>query len=216
MAKWTHYYKLDELGKPCVAQMSYEPLINEERNVLCMNFDPANPYQDYLNKIGFVPEIVNELFDREVKYLTKFKDYVWSPEVLDITDNKIYIRWYDNTCNDTINSGKDLPSDWKNQLTRIIHDQLAEQVYKITQYPHCFYVDASNQLHTFDLHACFDFDDCLIPYTKIKGMIHTSSEGRVAEAENNGMVNMRDMFLNSLKTHIKWPDNHLQEVYKFV
>ena len=213
---WTYYYKLDEFGVPCQTQMSYEPLINKERNVFCMNFDPNNSYQDYMNKVGFIPEIVNELFDREVKYLTKFKDYKWVPEVLDITDKKIYIRWYDNTCNDIINTGQDLPCDWKEQLSNIIQDQLSEHVYKITQYPHCFYIDSNNTLHTFDLHACFDFNDCLVPYNKLKGIIHGSSEHRITEAQQGEMISMRDMFLNSLSTHIKWPDNYLHEVYKSI
>jgi hypothetical protein len=213
---WTHYYKLDEFGKPCHAQMSYEPLINKERNVFCMNFDPNNSYQDYINKVGFIPEIVHELFDREVKYLTKFQKYSWAPEVLDIEGNKIYIRWYDNTCNDIINTGNTLPPNWKDQLTHIIHDQLDEHVYKITQYPHCFYVDNTSTLHTFDLHACFDFDDYMMPWSKLKGIIHGSSEGRIAEVQSADMVNMRDMFLNSLRTHIKWPDNYLNEIYKLL
>jgi hypothetical protein len=212
MDNWTRYYKLDEMGNPCITQMSYEPLLNPERNVLCMNFDPTNTYQDFMNTVGFIPEIVYELFDREVAYINKFQKYAWAPEVLEVVDNKIFIRWYDNTCNDIINTGGELPSDWKEQLHTILQDQLNESVYKITQYPHCFYVN-NGRLHTIDLHACFSFDDCLVPYSKIKGMIHKTTEHRIAEALDNDLVDMREMFLNSLRTHIKWPDNQLQIIY---
>lgn len=211
---WTHYNKLDDFGLPCHTQMSYEPLINKERTVFCMNYDINNPYQNYLNALGFVPEIVHELFDVEVKYLTKFQKYDWCPEVLDIEDKKIFFRWYDNTCNDIIQTGKELPASWKDQLSKIIHTQLEEKVYKVTQYPHCFYVDDNEQLRTFDFYGCFDFDNCVIPFSKIKGIISDKSIGRITEIQNGEMVSMRDMFLNSLRTHIKWPDNHLQEIYK--
>jgi hypothetical protein len=193
--------------------MSYEPLINEKRNVFCMNYNVDNPYQDYLNRVGFVPEIVHELFDREVKFLTKFQKFSWAPEILDIVDKRIYIRWHDNTCNDVIQSGKELPSGWKEQLNCIIRDQLHEQVYKVTQYPHCFYIDNDGQLGTFDFYGCFDFDDYLIPYSKIKGLISEHSEGRITEVQDGDMINLKDMFLNSLRTHIKWPDNHLNTIY---
>jgi len=213
---WTHYNKLDDFGLPCHTQMSYEPLINQERNVFCMNFDPNNTYQDYMNTLGFIPEIVPELFNTEVKYLTQFQKYNWAPEILDIQKNRIYFRWYDNTCNDIIQTGKDLPDGWKDQLSSIINNQLDDRVYKVTQYPHCFYVDDNGQLRTFDFYGCFDFDDCLVPFSKIKGIISDKSIGRITEVQTGEMVNMRDMFLNSLRTHIKWPDNHLHEIYKLL
>lgn len=208
---WNHYYKLDKLGNPCQAQMSYEPLVSKDNTVFCMNFDTSNSYQDYLNKIGFVPEIAHEFFEREVTYLEKFQSYSWAPEILEIdySNRKIFFKWYNNTCNDIINTGKHLPNDWKNQVSRIIREQLSQKVYKITQYPHCFYVDDNLIIRTFDFHACFDFDDCVIPYSKINGIIHKDSIGRIDEATSNGLVDMSVMFHNSLRTHITWPDNFL-------
>jgi hypothetical protein len=213
---WTQYFKLNQDRIPCQAQMSYEPLINKERNVFCMNYDPTNSYQDYMNRLGFIPEMVHELFEREVKYLTKFQNYKWAPELLDVKDKKVYIRWYDNTCNDLIFSGQALPTDWKQQLKTAIDDQLSERVYKITQYPHCFFVDDKDTLRTFDFYGCCDFDNDMVPYSKIKGMMVGRSAVRIEEAQDGELVSMGKIFLNSLKTHIKWPDDYLTEVYKTV
>lgn len=208
---WKHYYKLDGLGNPCQAQMSYEPLINEDRTIFCMNFDTTNLYQDYVNKLGFVPEIAHEFFEREVEYLTRFQSYSWTPELLEIDhiNKKVFFKWYDNTCNDIINTGQELPADWKKQISTIIHDQLSNGVYKITQYPHCFYVDNNLMIRTFDFHACFDFDNCVIPYSKIHGIIHKDSISRVEEAMDTDMVDMSVMFRKGMSTHIIWPENFL-------
>jgi hypothetical protein len=208
MTIWKQYYKLDEYGHPCHAQMSYEPLINKECTVFCMNFDPYNSYTNYLNRIGFIPEIVSDFFDREVEYLNRFQGYKWLPEVLDIdyTSRKIFFKWYNNTCNDIINAGNQLPLDWKIQVEQIIKQQLENRVYKLTQYPHCFYIDDNALLHTFDFHASFDFDNCKIPYYKIKGLIHKDSMHRIEESLEEDRVDMKVMFENGLRYHIKWPE----------
>ena len=212
---WTPYYKLDEHREPCHAQMAYEPLMSPDQAILCMNFDTANTYQDYQNKLGFIPDIVHEFYNLELKYLTKFKDYSWAPTVLEVTPDKIFIEWNKITCNDIIQSGELLDTyclNWKQQLKTIILDHLNEKVYRLSLYPHCFFIK-DGQLTAFDCYMSFDFDNCVLPADKVKGLIHKTTEGRIAEASKDSVINMKTLFLKGLETHIKWPDNYLTEIY---
>lgn len=217
MNAWTPYYKLDENRMPCRAQMAYEPLINKEQNVMCMNFDTSNMYQDYKNNIGFIPPIVHNFYKMELKYLEKFKNYGWAPDVLDITQDKIFIRWNDVTCNDVINSGNsldDICPTWKLQLKNAITDQLSERVYKLSLYPHCHFIDLQGQLRAFDCYMSFDFDNYFVDLEKINGLIHKQTEHRITESVANGNVDMKQFFLRALESHVVWPNNYLNTLYK--
>lgn len=216
MLEWNQYYKKEPGGELSLTQMAYEPLISSDGKIFCMNFDPNNKYQDFLNTVGNIPDLVYTFFDKEIYYLEKFKNYVWCPEVLDVDykNKKIFLKWYNNTCNDTINQLNEIHSDWESQLETIIRALINNRVYKVTLYPHCFYVDNNNTLKTFDYYGCFNFNNATLTVEKLNGLIHRTSQDRFNECINNNVLDIKKLFERSLETHIQWPNNFLNKIYK--
>ena len=85
--------------------------------------------------------------------------------------------------------------------------------YKMSLYPHCFYLDNTNLLHTFDFYGCMRQDNAFIEYDKIKGMVGPNSKGRFDEAIVNNIVNVEILFKRSLENYIKWPNSALNTIY---
>jgi hypothetical protein len=218
--EWNPYYKIDPTENRLVrSNMLYTPLVNPEGNVFCMNWDPVHPYQTMHGpRPDFTPELLEFFFEREVTHLKLFNNYTWSPEVIDIDEqNKmIFFKWYGETCNNIVYSDRTLDREcfnWQQQLYSIIDDIVNAGYYKMSLYPHCFYIDSDNQLHTFDFYGCMHQGNPFIEYDKIKGMVGPNSTGRFDEAITDNIVNVEILFKRSLENYIKWPQDALIKIY---
>lgn len=203
---WRELYKFAD-GHPCRATTIYVPLVNELGTVFCMDFGNAEIQFD--NTFFFL---------RELEFLNKFKDYDWAPNVLSIDrDNKkVYISWNTDTCNTIINSDRTLDEvcpDWKKQLAIIINQLLAAGVYKLTLYPHCFYVDNTGKLRTTDFYGCVPQHDTQIPKSVVENIMSKSSAHRWAEATAGDTVDFKIFFMRAIEEHIhEWPGIKLQSL----
>lgn len=221
MTKWYPYYKLDENGNPSMAQQTYEPLISKDGKTFCKNFEWPNTYQylDDKQRPYYTKEVVEWFFNNEIKNIEKFKDKTYSPEVLDVDLKKrqIYIRWYRETCNQVIYSGRDWPvNDWLEQIKKIIKDQIVEGCYKLTMYPHCHYIDNNNNMRSIDWYGCLPKKNPIIKEIYMKGIIHETALFRLHETgpSINGYLNLKTMFKRSLSTHVLWGDHNMNYIYK--
>jgi hypothetical protein len=189
-----------------------------------MSFDYENSYQheelsSWLpERPHYTKEMVKFFFEREVKYLTVFKDRPWAPRniSIDLEDQKIYFSWPGNTCNQIIYSGKNLNEtcpDWQNQMTDIIKDIVASGYYKTSLYPHCYFID-NGVLRTFDFYGCVEQSYPYIKFSDIRGMIGETSTPRFIEASEGELLNIEILFKRALDTHVKWPDDVLLKIYK--
>lgn len=218
---WNPYYKIDPTENRLVrSNMLYTPLINPEGNVFCMNWDTTHSYQlKHGPRPDFTPDLIDFFFEREVTHLKFFKDrYKWAPEVIDIDEkNKlIFFKWYGETCNNIVYSDRSLDQEcpsWQPQLYFIINDIFNMGYYKVSLYPHCFYLDDDNLLHTFDFYGCMHRSNPFIEYDKIKGMVGPNSKERFDEAMTGDIVNVEVLFKRSLETYIKWPHSALNTIY---
>ena len=161
MKDWQPYLKLDEVGFPCMAQQTYEPLISGDGTTFCKNYNVDSEYQKMENKPRplYTKEIVDWFFQNELAYLELFKDKKYAPEVKDIDykNQKIYIKWYGKSCNQIINDPeiKEWPEYmWRQQIRDIIVDQYDEGIYKLTMYPHCHYITDTKQMKAIDWYGC--------------------------------------------------------------
>jgi hypothetical protein len=200
----------------------YTPLYTHDK--LCMKFDNTHYYQNQMlhswlkERPFYTKELVSELFAKEVQLLDKFKQYSWAPEVLNIDEIKqeIIISWSGESCNNIIYSGRELSyycPDWKNQLHNIIKELVDLGFYKITIYPHCFFIQ-DGVLKTFDFYGVFNKSNPYIKIESIKGIMGGSSMHRFEEAKSEELLNMEIMFKRALETHVTWPENALAEIYK--
>ena len=225
LANWTPYYKINpDNGRLIESNLIYTPLVSPDGKTFCMNFDHTHPYQNeevhnYLQDRPFyTKEMVKFYFDREVKYREIFKDKPWAPIVLDIDYNNqlIYFHWSGKTCNTLIYDGNRLDaecSNWKTQLSAIIKDIVNSGYYKITLYPHCFFVE-DGILKVMDFYGCIEQSNPFINIEMVKGLIGKNSVHRFEEAKRGEDLDIGFMFKRALTTFVKWPDDHLSTIYQ--
>lgn len=217
---WTPYYKIDPIEKRLVrSNMLYTPLINPEGNIFCMNWDSKNEYQLKHGARDKFDTLINFFFDREIQNLEAIGVHKWSPEIVEIDLNRkqIFFKWYGETCNNIVYSDRDINvecNDWQEQLSNVITDIFNIGYYKPSLYPHCFYIDNTGILHTFDFYACIPKARPLVEFDLIKGMVGPNSITRFKEAMIDDKVNVEVLFKRALEHYIKWPgDDTLLKVY---
>lgn len=215
---WTPFYKIRN-GVYSPTNLLYAPLISSDGNTMCMDWSLDSAYHNNTNR---TEELVYYFFDREVKYINIFKKYEWSPTILDIDllNKKIYIEWNNESLNTllfTHNISVNLVcSDWKEQQYNILKDIRDAGYYKMALYPHCFFLDKTNKLKTFDFYSCVETDYPYIERSKIAGIVGPDSGGRFDSATTDGVIDFSVFFKNTLLTHLGtiWPDNPFPEHYK--
>lgn len=218
---WNPYLKLDENGYPCMAQQTYEPLISSDGKTFCKNYSWPNNYQyrETNNRPLYTKEVVDWFWANELKWIQHFKDKPYAPEILevDLVNKKIFLKWYDVSCNQVIYSGKKWSkANWYKQIKNIILDQYTEGVYKLTMYPHCHYIDNHEQMRAIDWYGCVPIENPYIQERYMQGIIHETAKFRLAETGSvvNNLINLEKMFKRSLSTHVLWGDANMSYIYK--
>ena len=184
-----------------------------------MNFCYPSEYQLKQRKIYpeyYTEELVENMFFREKKYLLHCSKFKWVPEILEINEIKrqIFFKWYNNTCNEILyGRDKNLINICKIKYQEIIQEQLKNQIYKLSAYPHCYYLDNNLEMKTFDFYACCTEDTKFIKLENIKGLLGDSSY-RFLECEKNGYINLKLMFTNTMLKYSFWPNNLTKEIYE--
>ena len=218
---WLPYLKLDQEGILCMAQQTYEPLISLDGKIFCKNYSWPNEYQyrETQDRPLYTREVVDWFFDNEIKYIEKFKDKFYAPEILDIDykNRKIFLKWYDHSCNQIMYSGQKWPEDkWRQQIKDIIIDQYNEGIYKLTMYPHCHYIDNKGQMRAIDWYGCVPVKEPYVEEKYMQGIIHETAQFRLEETgvAINNILNLETMFKRSLGTHVLWGDKNMYYIYK--
>jgi hypothetical protein len=194
-------------------------MINPEKNIFCMDWNPSNQYQTQHKEDRNLDELIDFFFPREVKYLTAFLKKSWAPEIIDIDykNKQIFFKWYGETCNNIVYSNRSITSEypsWSSQLKQVITEIYELGYYKMSLYPHCFFFDNQGTLKTFDFYSCTEHQSNLIPFDKIKGMIGPHSLERFNEALDRDYVDISILFKRGLNEYIKWPDDILKDLHR--
>ena len=172
--------------------------------VLCMDFNPTDD--------RYPEALVQSSFDREVLYLSKLQKYPWAPELpsIDHTARKIYIKWYNNTC-DTA-----LPDGWESQLEQIVQDLHTEQIYKPSFYSKYFYVDNDNIIHAYNFYSASDYSEQPIEIEFYKPILNEDRLRLVEQLSVDGKLDMKILIERAFNDYIKWPGNPLPKIYSRV
>jgi hypothetical protein len=194
-------------------------MVNETGDVMCMLWDENSSYQE---NTRLTTDLVNFFFEREVKYLTAFQGKPWAPKLIDIDLNarKIFIEWNKETLNTIMfTPGRDLDKEcpnWKEQIFEILKDVLDSGYYKMALYPHCFFIDTTGNVKTFDMYSTIERDNPFIERRLIEGMIGEQSQGRFNDSTSDGVINFETFFKITLTDHLSktWPDNPFPDFYK--
>ena len=218
---WKPYLKLNEDGVPSMAQQTYEPLISSDGKTFCKNYSWPTDYQFMYEKERplYTKEVTDWFFSNELRWIEYFKDSIYASEVtdIDLINKKIYIKWYGESCNQVIYSGKSWPQqEWRKQIKDIIIDQYSKGVYKLTMYPHCHYIDDNNNMRAIDWYGCVPVNKPYIEEKFMQGIIHETAKFRLDETGSsiNNLLNLETMFKRSLSTHVMWGDQNMSYIYK--
>jgi hypothetical protein len=215
-ANWNYCYKIVD-GDLHPTNMLYTPLTNDVGDTLWMKWDSKDSYQ--FRNTNLTDELIDFFIEREIKYLKIFQDYPWAPKIQKIDNKNIYIDWNKNTLNHILfTPGRNLNiecPDWKDQIFNILKDILYAGYYKMSLYPHCFFLD-NGKIKTFDFYACIEKENPFIERKVIQGMIGENSFERFDNSTTNGVINFEKFFEITLIEHLSktWPDNPFPEFYR--
>ena len=199
-----YLYKIDYVdGTLNSTNLIYAPSVTD--NVLCMDFADVNYHKSLLST-----KIRDYFFERELANLKKFKDHMWCPNLLGIQGKKIFLEFGVETLNNIVldktrNIDNECP-DWQNQIQSTLDDIKKQQYYKVTLYPHCFFI-LNGIIKTIDFYGCVAFEDRMMPLDIIREMIGKDSVDRFAEATVSDKIDF-EIFYNKLLTrHLfkYWP-----------
>lgn len=215
---WNLYYKIHETDNILTTtQMCYEPLVNPEGTIFCMNFCYPCDYQTNQERESYTKEHVDFMFERELKYLEIFKDKKWAPEIIDIEDHQIFIKWYGKTCNDLIYKDfniNNLYPNWYKDIENIIMDQISCGYLKASLYPHSHYYDDNGQMHAIDFYATIEKNNPYVEIEKLSSLIGFDTD-RFEKSTEGTLLNIENIFKSGLLEYSKWPLN-LDSVYEKV
>jgi hypothetical protein len=204
-----------------MAQQTYEPLVSSDGKTFCKNYSFPNEYQyiETKDRPLYTKEVVDWFWSNELMWIEYFKDKIYAPEILDIDliNKKIYLKWYSESCNQIIYSGKFWPQEqWRKQIKDIIVDQYNEGVYKLTMYPHCHYIDDNDNMRAIDWYGCVPVNEPYIEEKFMQGIIHETAKFRLNETGSsiNNLLNLETMFKRSLGTHVLWGDQDMSYIHK--
>ena len=204
MDNWNHFYKYHQ--GPAVANLLYEPLVNEDCTVFCMNWNP-NKY--YNNKL-MTEDLYQYWFEQEVKYLLRLKNKNYAPEVIDIdySRRKIKFRWYNKNLNllSNNNSIQDI-DDWQEKIKKIVEDLEQQNIYKINMYPHTFYFDDKDEAHCMDLYGCTDNSSRYLNIDYLRPLIQNE---RFDKFIINNTLDTHKLYQETISTnYAQWPGDFL-------
>ena len=207
---WNFLYKLDLNNFPCVSQHIYEPLINPQRNVLCLNYTQKNRYCEK----NLSQETVDYFFKNELYYLQRFSNYTWCPKILDVysKERKIFLEWNDDFCNHNVT--KENVQKNVNDLKKIIIDLKKERCGKISIHSHCCYYNYGN-LKTIDFFSCFPLDQPLIEKEIVNEIMSDGSRQIFQKRPflENSQYNLLEIYKFLLK-HDTWASIPLNICYE--
>jgi hypothetical protein len=154
---WQYLYKVDNFGRKCVTQHTYEPIIDLEQKILCLNFSQTNNY----SKKTLKNKTCEFFFSREHSALEKFQDREWCPKIYDIDykKRKIFIEFSSNFLNPLVCNNSKLSEHFQKKVLEILKDLYKVNKGKISIHSHCFFLSSKNELKTIDFFSSFDFLD---------------------------------------------------------
>lgn len=204
MPKWNNFYKHKQ--GLAVANMLYQPLVSEDNNVFCMNWNP----NDYFDNESMNEELYDFWFDQELMYITKLRDTKYIPELLDVdyAKREIKFKWYNKNLNVLIETNQiDNIPNWKEKIKQIKQDLEQQNIYKINMYPHTFYFDNNDGAHIMDLYGCTDKNTRYLDTKYLKPLIRND---RFDKFIVNDQLDTHELYNETIKTNYgEWPGDFL-------
>jgi hypothetical protein len=225
ISTWSYYHKLNPTGTPYPSNLLYTPRVNPEQTVMCAHYciDPGyRPNEDIL-----VPEdLVDWFFHRDAKFLKQLSHLKTTPALYDIDyDNrKIFMEWNKETLSQVLfTPGRDLDAEvpnWKEQMKDFFIATKANNFWKVSLYPNCFYISKDGQLKTIDNYAVIPYEERFIERKIIEGIIGKDGAYRFDQStDEKGFIDFKKFFEITITKHLKersWGNTVFAEIFEEV
>lgn len=220
ISKWKYYYKLTPSGHANDSNMLYSPKMNPEQNVVCMHYCVDHEYRQ--NGAVMNEDLIQWFFEREVKFLTELSYLKTTPKVyeIDLKNRKVFIEWNKETVSQIVfdktrNLDEELP-DWRQQIKDFLASTKANNFYKMSLYPHCFYIDKNKVLKTIDYYAVVPYSERFIDRNIIEEIIGKGGAYRFDHSTEDGKIDFKKFFEITLTKHLStvWPTPVFTELFK--
>lgn len=145
-------------------------------------------------------------FDLEVRGIGMLSHKSYSPEILTVNANtmEISFKWYNSNLNHLFHYKKDLPNNWREQISSILQDIKSCGIFKINLYPHTFYLK-EDKIHIMDLHACLFYNDQIYE-DSLKDVINNKDRF----AFKHGILDINYSYNYTIENNIgNWPGGKL-------
>jgi len=223
ISNWSYLYKIDyefPENETEPTNMLYTPMVNPEGTVLCMIWDEKHPYQSTNTKLTL--DLVDFFFQRELDNLIRLQGYHWAPKIYKIEreHRRIFLEWNKRSLNNILAKSNNLdvlcPS-WKEQLFQIVKGLRDAGYYKMSLYPHCFFINKVGVIKTIDFYACVGIKERYIPKEKLTGMIGPLSTDRFNLSTVGDQIDFKKFFDLTMNEFLykTWKEsNPFPEFYK--
>jgi hypothetical protein len=222
---WDYYHKLNPTGTPHPSNLLYTPRVNPEQTVLCAHYciDPAYRPRE---TIQVTEELVDWFFKRDVKFLKELSHLKTTPELYDIDyDNrKIFMEWNKETLSQVLfTPGRDLDAEvpnWKAQMKDFFISTKANNFWKVSLYPNCFFISKNGQLKTIDNYAVIPYEERFIERKIIEGIIGKDGAYRFdLSTDEKGFIDFKKFFEITITKHLQeksWGNTVFADIFKEV
>lgn len=217
---WKYYYKTKPNGQPSDSNLLYTPTVNPEGNVMCMHYCVDQVYRKYATPIS--EELIDWFFTREARFLTELEHLDSTPTVyeIDTVNRKIFIEWNKETLSQIVfnserNLDEELP-DWREQLGVILKNIQKQDYYKMSLYPHCFFIDKNRKIKTIDYYSVVPYSERFIDRNIIEEIIGREGAYRFDESTEDGKIDFKKFFEITATRHLEiyWPGSPFPELFK--
>jgi serine/threonine protein kinase len=216
---WTYYYKQNAHGDLLPSNILYTPLLNPERDIMCMHYIINENYQGV--KEGLTQEVVDFFFQREVKYLKALQHWSFTPDIIEIDEenNKIFIEWNNETLSQIVNNPvRELDQEilnWGEEIFDILKTLKEEGYLKVALYPHCFFMGKDGHMKTIDYYSVMPIEDRFIDRDFIEGMIGKEGAYRFDRSTKDGKIDFLPFLKITMREHLReyWQTNIFAEWY---
>jgi hypothetical protein len=218
---WNYYYKLNLVGDPTDSNLLYTPRVNPEQTIMCMHYCVDREYRKDGSELK--EDLIQWFFEREVRFLNELSHFKTTPTVYDVDFNnrKIFIEWNKETLSQIVfdkdrNLDNELP-DWKDQIRDFLIATKENDIYKMSLYPHCFFINKDRILKTIDYYAVVPYSERFIERRIIEGVIGRQGAYRFDEStSDDGYIDFKNFFKITLTKHLVtfWPNSPYPELFQ--
>jgi hypothetical protein len=217
---WNYYYKICMTGELTESNLLYTPTVNPEGTIMCMHYGNDTVYR----KDGPIlsEELIDWFFEREVKFLKELSYLDSTPKIyeIDYANRKIFIEWNKETLSQIVNDpSRSLDNElrnWQEQLENMLVNFKKHECYKMSLYPHCFYISKNGTLKTIDYYSVVPYSERFIERKIIESIIGTEGAYRFDHSTDSGQIDFKKFFEITLTQHLEnyWPSSPFAKLFK--